>query len=193
MCKYSKIPVLHYTVLLINIQRICKVVSYLSRMGEMSLNIIEMLSVLGMNISISDVSMATILLLTIIQISPIDFNPLSVILSIIGRELHKEVIDRVDKIEKLGESNSEGLIKLSYEISETRAINSRSRILEFDDDLLHNVAKSRESFDHIMLDITYYEHFCRRHPDFHNHIADIATSHIVETYKSRLSRNDFLK
>lgn len=159
----------------------------------MSLNIIEMLSVLGMNISISDVSMATILLLTIIQISPIDFNPLSVILSIIGRELNKEVIDRVDKIEKLGESNSEGLIKLSYEISETRAINSRSRILEFDDDLLHNVAKSRESFDHIMLDITYYEHFCRRNPDFHNHIADIATSHIVETYKSRLSRNDFLK
>ena len=167
--------------------------SYLSRMGEMSLNIIEMLSVLGMNISISDVSMATILLLTIIQISPIDFNPLSVILYIIGRELNKEVIDRVDKIEKLGESNSEGLIKLSYEISETRAINSRSRILEFDDDLLHNVAKSRESFDHIMLDITYYEHFCRRYPDFHNHIADIATSHIVETYKSRLSRNDFLK
>ena len=137
--------------------------------------------------------MATILLLTIIQISPIDFNPLSVILSIIGRELNKEVIDRVDKIEKLGESNSKELIKLSYDITETRAINSRSRILEFDDDLLHNVAKSRESFDHIMLDITYYDNFCRKYPDFHNHIADIATSHIVETYKNRLSRNDFLK
>ena len=162
-------------------------------MGEISLNIVEMLSVLGMNISIEDVSIATILLLTIIQISPIDFNPLSVILSIIGRELSREVIERVDKIEKLGESNSRELDKLSYDISETRAINSRSRILEFDDDLLHNVAKSRESFDHIMLDITYYENFCRKYHDFHNHIADIATSHIVETYKSRLSRNDFLK
>ena len=57
------------------------------------MNLIEMLSVLGMNISIGDVSLATLLLLTIIQISPIEFNPLSVILSIIGRELNKEVID----------------------------------------------------------------------------------------------------
>ena len=162
-------------------------------MGDISLNIFEMLSVLGMNISISDVSIATLLLLTIIQISPIEFNPLSVILSIIGRELNREVLERVDKIEKLGESNNRELDKLSYDISETRAINSRSRILEFDDDLLHNVAKSREAFDHIMLDITYYEHFCRKHPDFHNHIADIATSHIVDTYKASLSKNDFLR
>lgn len=81
------------------------------------MNLIEMLSVLGMNISIGDVSIATLLLLTIIQISPIEFNPLSIILSIIGRELNKEVIDRVEKLEKLGESNSRGIDKLSYEVS----------------------------------------------------------------------------
>ena len=74
------------------------------------MNLIEMLSVLGMNISIGDVSIATLLLLTIIQISPIEFNPLSIILSIIGRELNKEVIDRVEKLEKLGESNRQTIL-----------------------------------------------------------------------------------
>lgn len=157
------------------------------------MNLIEILSVLGMNISLGDVSIATLLLLTIIQISPIEFNPLSIILSIIGRELNKEVIDRVEKLEKLGESNSRDLYRLSYEISETRAINARSRLLEFNDDLLHNVAKSKESFDHIMADITYYEHFCRKHADFHNHISDMAIKNIEDIYRKRLSRNDFLK
>lgn len=100
---------------------------------------------------------------------------------------------RVEKLEKFGESNSKDLSRLSYEISETRAINARSRVLEFNDDLLHNVAKSKESFDHIMTDITYYEQFCRKHVDFHNHVSDMAIKNIEDIYRKRLSKNDFLK
>ena len=155
--------------------------------------LVELIRTIGLNVGISDLSIAVVLVLSIIQIAPIEINPLSCIARMIGRELNKDVLDRVENIEIMEEESKREIDKLSYDVSKNRAIFSRSAILQFNDDLLHNIAKSKESFDHILIDITYYESFCRKYPEFKNNVAVLSISNIKKVYEQRLQTNDFLQ
>ena len=69
---------------------------------------------------------------------------------------------------------------------------SRSHILRFGDELLHNVAHSKEHFDQILLDISKYEHYCETHKDYKNDVANETIKRIKKTYQKCLDNNDFL-
>lgn len=111
------------------------------------------------------------LILTIIQIAPIQINPWSKIARLIGHALNAEVMEKLNIYE-----------------ANTR----RYRILRFDDEIRHNQKHTKEHFDQIMDDITEYERYCSGNPNYKNNKAVLAIENIKKTYMVCARINDFL-
>lgn len=145
-------------------------------------------------------------LLTLVQISPIKFDPWTLIgkllkkcLMLIGRLFNGEVLDKVTSLEKKVSAMEEADAKMqekvnevSEAINEQSAINARSRILRFGDEILHNARHSKDHFDSTLRDIRMYETYCKAHPDFENGVTEATVERIKEVYQERLEKNDFL-
>ena len=128
---------------------------------------------------------ALIVLMTVIQITPIKLNPWSWFGRIIGRAINGEVLEKVEALSQDVKSNK-------ADDDEQWASLSRSHILRFGDELLHGVAHSKEHFDQILLDISKYESYCETHPEYRNNIANATINQIKKTYQKCLEDNDFL-
>lgn len=128
---------------------------------------------------------ATLVLMTLIQISPIKFNPWSRIARCIGRAINGELIDKVDGLAIDMKKNKD-------DDDEQWASLSRSHILRFGDELLHGVSHSKEHFDQILLDISKYELYCSTHKDYLNDVAHETIKRIKDTYQKCLAENSFL-
>lgn len=126
-----------------------------------------------------------LLLMTIIQITPIKINPWSWIAKRLGRAINGEVLEKVNKID-------ETVKEFKDEDAEQWASLSRTHILRFGDELLHGVAHSKEHFDQILVDISKYESYCKEHPDYLNNIANATIKQIKNTYQKCLEDNSFL-
>lgn len=126
-----------------------------------------------------------VVLMTIVQITPIKLNPWSWIGKMIGRAINGEVIDKVDALSKDVKENKEA-------DDEQWASLSRSHILRFGDELLHGMSHSKEHFDQILIDISKYERYCQEHPKYLNDIANATIKHIRDTYQKCLNENNFL-
>ena len=126
-----------------------------------------------------------IVLMTLIQITPIKINPWSWIAKRIGRAINGEVLEKVNTL-------AEDVKDLKDTDDEQWASLSRSHILRFGDELLHGVAHSKEHFDQILLDISKYEAYCESHPDYLNGVANATIKQIKKTYQKCLEDNSFL-
>ena len=121
----------------------------------------------------------------IIQIAPIKLNPWSWIAKKIGRAVNKELIDKVDTMES-------ELKVMKNSQDERNAKHARTKILEFGDELYHDIKHSKESFDDILDIITEYEQYCKDHPDFKNKRTERTEKHIIETYDKCREEHTFL-
>lgn len=126
-----------------------------------------------------------LIVMTLIQITPIKINPWTHIAHAIGRSINGEVINRVDALSKDLQS-----FKASCELRE--AENKRAQILRFGDEILHGVKHSKEHFDQVLLDCTEYETYCREHPNFANNVAEQTIALIKSTYRSCMEEKSFL-
>lgn len=79
------------------------------------------------------------------------------------------------------------------EAKEREATSRRVRILEFGDEILHNVDYSKEHWDNVLRDITEYENYCDAHPHYMNHVAKATIKHIKNMYDKHLDEDSFLK
>lgn len=135
---------------------------------------------------------ALIILLTLIQVSPIKVNPWSSLVKWFGKNLNTEVVSKVDKLE----ASITDLTKKQEEAearTEKRDIDlCRMRILRFADELRRGIDHSEEFFDQVLDDITDYKHYCESHTDYENNKAVAAIQKIERTYQERLDKNDFL-
>lgn len=120
---------------------------------------------------ISGGGITVLVVLSLIQISPLKINPWSAIAKAIGRALN---------------------VELSNKIDENEAKNARYRIIRFDDEIRHNKMHTEEHFSQIMDDITDYERYCREHPDYKNSKAVSAIAKIKSTYEKCKDQNLFL-
>lgn len=77
-------------------------------------------------------------------------------------------------------------------MDKNNAINSRTRILRFDDELYNNVKHSKEYFHQIMDDIDRYEDYCAEHPRFENNQAVAAINHIRTIHQKCWDEHSFL-
>ena len=108
------------------------------------------------------------------------------------QEQNRQVIEHFSSIENKLEKMDEKIDYTHMKIKELGIIECRIRILRFADEILHGVKHSKDHFDQTMQDITLYEHYCEKHPDFKNNITVTSISIIQENYKESYEKNDFL-
>ena len=128
---------------------------------------------------------AILLVMSLVQISPIKINPWTWIGRTIGRLINGEVIEKVEALSKDVKANK-------ADDDEQWVSLSRSHILRFGDELLHGVGRSKEHFDQILEDISKYEHYCDSHPEYPNGKAIATIKQIKKTYQKCLEENKFL-
>lgn len=98
--------------------------------------------------------------------------------------------DRNGEILRAIETLSKKIDAVDKKGDERAAVNSRVRILRFADEI-HGNAKSKDSWDQVMSDITEYEQYCISHPDFKNEQTKATVSILRQEYERRLAHNDF--
>lgn len=128
---------------------------------------------------------AIVIVLTLIQIAPIKLNPWSAIAKRIGRAINGEVLDKVNQV-------SNELKNLRQVCDEREADSCRSRILHFNDEVLHEVRHTKEHYDQVLMDINNYESYCRDHREYKNNVADLAIDNIKLTYRTCVKEGTFL-
>ena len=126
-----------------------------------------------------------IVLLTLIQIAPIKINPWSAIAKTLGRAINKEMMDKLESLDK-------EMKQLRDATALESALNCRVRIIHFGDETLHGQKHTKEHFDQILRDIDKYEHYCSTHPEFENNVTVLTSARIKEIYQKRLADGDFL-
>ncbi|MGM9629385.1 hypothetical protein [Butyricicoccus sp.] len=128
---------------------------------------------------------AVLVLLTLIQIAPIEVNPWSAIAAAVGRAINGEVISKVDQL-------GNELQSLRSISDEREAKAARIRILRFGDEIYQGTLHSKEHFDQTLDDITEYEQYCDTHQEFKNDMTTITVQTIKETYQKCLEKHNFL-
>ena len=128
---------------------------------------------------------ALLILLTLIQIAPIKINPWTALARAIGRAINKDVLTKLDETRKI----------LDEHIKTDDARNAdlhRSKILQFNNELLRDIPHTREDFIEILAEIDFYEKYCDTHPEYENNRATHAVANIKRVYDERLIKHDFL-
>lgn len=119
-------------------------------------------------------------LLTLIQLAPIQVNPWSWLAKTIGKATGIAAIEK----------------KLDAHIAtddKRDADSHRVKILQFNNELLRSIDHTKEEFIEVLAEIDAYERFCDDHPDYPNNRAVLAIENIRENYKERLKKHDFLQ
>ncbi len=121
----------------------------------------------------------------LVQIAPIPINPWSYIAKRFGEIANREVLEKVDKLE--GDVHY-----LQTAFNERSAVDFRTRILRFGDEMLHGMKHTKDHFDQILDDVNRYELHCKKNPDFRNNMTHITVQQIKAEYARCLRDNDFL-
>ena len=116
-----------------------------------------------------------------IEITPVKINPISALLRWVGKQINKELIDKVNTLETK-----------VVALEKSDVINCRVRILTFADEIRRGVRHSKETFDQVLSDIDTYERYCAEHPDFMNNKTVAAKAKILDVYSECMDNNDFL-
>lgn len=128
---------------------------------------------------------AIALIMSVVQISPLKAEPWSYVLKKIGKIMNEETDKKVDAL-------ASDLKDLQVSCDERAMNDCRTRILRFNDEIIHGTLHTKEHFDQILIDISDYESYCDRHKDFKNNIANFAIKHIEDTYDKCTNEGTFL-
>lgn len=91
-------------------------------------------------------------------------------------------------IEDLGKQ----INKLQETMEEQVAVNARTHILRFNDELYNGQEHSKDYFEQVIEDIDAYERYCSGHPLFKNGVTVLAVKNIKETYDRLTKEHKFL-
>lgn len=143
-------------------------------------------------ISAGDYVLIILLVLSVIQITPIKINPWTYLARHIGRAINGEVMAEMKTIQNdLADVHTE-IDKMQKCGEKKEADDARNRILRFDDELRIHQKHSREFFDQILDDVDFYEKFCATHEHYKNSKADSAIKNIKRVYDIVKETNDFI-
>lgn len=129
-----------------------------------------------------------IVVLTLIEITPIKINPWSWVAHI----FNKEVMNKIDALQNEVKDVKDDMTNFRNELDERNATACRTRILRFGDEILHGVPHSKEHYDQILLDIDAYEEYCLVHKEYKNNVAVATIKRIKRKYQEHLEEDSFL-
>lgn len=133
-----------------------------------------------------------IVLLSIVEISPIKINPWSRLAKWLGSAINADVIKELKTVKATQAETRERLETHISTNDKREADNCRTRILRFNNELIREIPHTREEFIEILKDIDDYERYCREHTDYANGRAVHAIANIGRVYDERLEKHDFL-
>lgn len=135
----------------------------------------------------------------LIEITPIKFNPWSWFAKKIGRAFNGEIMKEIGTLKtEMSNVNQQvkdiksDVVDIREEAKEREATSRRARILEFGDEILHEIDYSKEHWDSILMDVSEYEHYCDDHPHYMNNVAKATIKHIKHMYEKHLEEDSFL-
>lgn len=132
------------------------------------------------------------LLLSIVEVSKIKINPWSSLFKWLGNlfmaGIKKDIAELNGEIQVV----KSDLNEMKDENREDKATAARNRILICSDEVYQGVRHSKEYFDNVLADITFYKRYCDEHPEFQNEMTVMAVERIEEVYRHCLENHDFL-
>lgn len=135
---------------------------------------------------------ALLIALTLVQIAPIKINPWSVLARAIGKEMNKDMMEKLEAVQTDVKNLKEKHDDLRNRMDKDDADECRTRILRFSDELRRGVEHSEEFFNQILDDISDYERYCAEHPEYKNSKAVNAIAEIDKVYQKCMEKNSFL-
>lgn len=135
---------------------------------------------------------ALLLVLTLVQVSPIKIDPWTSLAKAIGRAINSDITSKFDDLDKKIDKLEENIVNLRAECDEREATLCRTHILRFGDEILHGTKHSQEHFKSILVDISTYEDYCSTHPLYLNNLAEVTIDLIKKTYKECFEQKNFL-
>lgn len=133
-----------------------------------------------------------VVITTLVQKLSDKYKPWTWLAEQFGKAANKEMLDRLDAVEKKINSIEERDLEQDRKSEEERVKAARRRILRCADEIRSKVKHSKEYFDDILADISFYKNYCKENPKFENEKAVMAIELIEETYKKCLREDDFL-
>ena len=125
-----------------------------------------------------------VIVMSLVQVSPLKLDPWDALFAWIGRHLNKEVIEKIQSVET----------RLDTHITEYQEIqlkNRRTNILDFSSSVIRGVNYHKEKFDFMIAECDSYEKYCKDN-DIQNGVADASMAEIRRIYQERLRKGDFL-
>lgn len=133
-----------------------------------------------------------IIVASIIQISPIKINPWTALVNWLGRSLNKQVIDKVEAVNKKIDDVDKKLDDHIVESKNQELQSTRSEILSFGSSIISGRNYNKEKFDFMISKCDKYEKYCREN-NVANGVADATIKEIRRVYSLRLGEGSFLK
>lgn len=132
----------------------------------------------------------------------IHFRPWSFVFSHIEGLLNRNLLKKLDEIEKQQRANEEAIIELKKDIEKKfeesavaadtkEAKRLRSRIIEFTDSCRIHQKHTKTAFENITRDYDDYLNYCEEH-DIPNHFIDAEFEYIKEVYAECQAENKFI-
>lgn len=135
---------------------------------------------------------AVLVLLSIVEISPIKINPWTRLAKWLGRAINADVIKELETV-KTNQTETRNRLEEHINTNEKQeADNCRARILRFNNELIRGIPHTKEEFVEALKDIDDYKRYCREHKDYENERAVHAIANIGRVYDERLEKHDFL-
>ena len=133
-----------------------------------------------------------LILSTLIEVTPIKWNPISSFLGWIGKKTNKELMGEFASLNKRVDSLEQQVDDIQSKGSERNAVACRVRILRFGDEIRRKVRHSQDSFDQILSDMDEYDNYCLHHAEFKNNKTVMTQQMIREEYARCVAENGFL-
>lgn len=126
-----------------------------------------------------------VVLLTIIQITPVKINPWDLILHWIGDRLNSNITKKVSSLEKKLDDHI-------HESTERDLRDTRAQILEFCNACMNGRKHTKEQFDFIIKQCDDYEEYIAQN-GVRNGVIESAMREIRRLYDKCIQNNSFLK
>lgn len=133
-----------------------------------------------------------LVLLTLIQITPIKINPWTKIGNMVGKCFNAEITKELQEIKATLDETQKSLQEhiIMDDIRDTDE--HRYKILKFNTELLRNMKHTEEDFNEVLYNIDCYEHYCSTHPNYKNNRCVMAIKNITHRYQKCMRTGDFL-
>jgi hypothetical protein len=147
-----------------------------------------------------------LVVLSLVEVSKIKINPWTSLANFFGNIINSKVIEKIDNLQsevngvkdevnnvkKEIQGVKQDVADIRDEAKEREATNRRARVLDFGDEILHDIDYSKEHWDSVLMDISAYENYCDDHPHYMNNVAKATIEHIKHMYQKHLEEDSFL-